>query len=94
MYKRQTAIEDNDSKKLAIGISIARNILENEPQLSTAEQLKKFVENEYAEGIGQFSKELEFNFNPDYNSRKIVGDDYNNVKERFYGNNDVRGRCV
>ncbi|MBK7799804.1 MAG: S8 family peptidase [Saprospiraceae bacterium] len=85
------SIEDNDSKKLAIGISIARNILENEPQLSTAEQLKKFIENEYAEGIGQFSKELEFNFNPDYNSRKIVGDDYNNVKERFYGNNDVRG---
>ncbi|MBK7303683.1 MAG: hypothetical protein IPI90_10645 [Saprospiraceae bacterium] len=50
------SIEDNDSKKLAIGISIARNILENEPQLSTAEQLKKFVENEYAEELDNFPK--------------------------------------
>jgi len=85
------SIEDNDSKKLAIGLSIARNILEDQPQLKTSEDLKKFVENEYAEGIGQFSKELEFNFNPEFDSRKIVGDDYKNVDERFYGNNDVRG---
>lgn len=34
---------------------------------------------------------VEFNYNPDFNSRVIVGDDNNNLHERFYGNNDVIG---
>ncbi len=30
-------------------------------------------------------------YNPDFDPRDIVGDDYNNVNERYYGNNDVEG---
>ncbi|MBT8219217.1 MAG: S8 family serine peptidase, partial [Bacteroidia bacterium] len=30
-------------------------------------------------------------YNPDYDSRKIVGDNYNDSRERYYGNNNVEG---
>ncbi|RZK06356.1 MAG: peptidase S8, partial [Flavobacterium sp.] len=35
---------------------------------------------------------LRYNLNPQYDQRKeLVGDDYSNSNERFYGNNDVTG---
>lgn len=34
---------------------------------------------------------VEYGYNPDFDSRKIVGDNINNLKERGYGNNDVKG---
>jgi subtilisin family serine protease len=41
--------------------------------------------------IDYYSKRLDFYYNTKYDSRVIVGDDYSNSKERFYGNNDVIG---
>ncbi|GAA4828375.1 S8 family peptidase [Algivirga pacifica] len=35
--------------------------------------------------------QLEFNYNTELNTREIVGDDYNDFSQRFYGNNDVYG---
>lgn len=35
--------------------------------------------------------QLNYHYNPDFNSRKIVGDDYSDPTESGYGNNDVRG---
>jgi subtilisin family serine protease len=34
---------------------------------------------------------VEYNYNPDFDSRRMVGDDSNNLHERYYGNNDVMG---
>ena len=34
---------------------------------------------------------IEYHYNPDFNPRPIVGDDYSDKTERFYGNNDVTG---
>jgi subtilisin family serine protease len=34
---------------------------------------------------------VEYGFNPDFDPRPIVGDDYADPTERFYGNRDVRG---
>ena len=38
-----------------------------------------------------FSEELDYNLNPAFNPRYIVGDDSLNVREHFYGNADVMG---
>ena len=35
--------------------------------------------------------QIEYNYNPDFDPRSIVGDDYSDKTERIYGNNDVRG---
>jgi len=34
---------------------------------------------------------LEYNLNPDFNPRPVVGDDYDDKQERIYGNNNVIG---
>ncbi len=35
--------------------------------------------------------QVEYHYNPDFNPRPLVGDDYSDKTERFYGNNDVVG---
>ncbi len=35
--------------------------------------------------------QLRYNLNPDYNPRHLVGDDPNDLRNRFYGNNDYKG---
>jgi subtilisin family serine protease len=36
-------------------------------------------------------RKVEYNYNPDFNPRSIVGDNYSDKGERYYGNADVRG---
>ncbi|MET3114836.1 cell wall-associated protease [Pedobacter sp. CG_S7] len=47
---------------------------------------------EIKDAYKQYDVMLRYNLNPAYDQRKeLVGDDYDNSKERFYGNNDVKG---
>lgn len=47
---------------------------------------------EMRKGYKDYKAMLQYNLNPNYDVRKeLVGDDYANSKERFYGNNDVKG---
>ncbi|WP_071781083.1 S8 family peptidase [Adhaeribacter aquaticus] len=51
----------------------------------------KLTKEAFAEGEDYFLEKLKYNLNPNYDSREIVGDDPNNIKEKGYGNNDVVG---
>lgn len=51
----------------------------------------KFSKETFAEGEDYFINKLKYNLNPDYNPRNIVGDDYDNLNEKNYGNSDVTG---
>lgn len=42
-------------------------------------------------GLEVLSNQLEYGFNPDFDSRHLVNDTYENWTERYYGNNDVEG---
>ncbi len=39
----------------------------------------------------QLERQVEYNYNPDFNPRPIVGDDYADKTERRYGNSDAEG---
>lgn len=52
---------------------------------------KTFYETQIIAGYKQAYDMVYYNLNIDYNPRDIVGDDPNNSKERFYGNNDIKG---
>jgi subtilisin family serine protease len=43
------------------------------------------------DAIDQYNAQLNYHLNLDYDSRDIVGDNYPNSGEHFYGNNDVAG---
>lgn len=52
---------------------------------------KTFYDSQIAEGYKYYYNQVNYNYNVDYDPRSIVGDDPNNSKERFYGNNDTKG---
>ncbi len=41
--------------------------------------------------VDHYGPIVRYGYNPDYDSRVIIGDHYSDLSERFYGNNDVKG---
>jgi cell wall-associated protease len=46
---------------------------------------------ELKEAVAYFEVQALYGYNTEFDSRAIVGDNYDNVNERHYGNNDVKG---
>jgi len=44
-----------------------------------------------ADWYDQLNSRLEYHLNTDYDPRNIVGDNYENTDEKYYGNNDIKG---
>lgn len=71
---------ENQSKAL----KIIKSALKDEPDFSEFEkELKKAVD--------YYDTQIKYHLNLEFDPRDIVGDNYNNNSERFYGNNDVMG---
>lgn len=51
----------------------------------------KDVMDELNEGVESVESDAKYHFNPDFDSRTIVGDHYDDASERYYGNTDVKG---
>jgi subtilisin family serine protease len=63
-------------------------------------QAQKIVQYAFENGINEkelteaeeyFDRSLNYGYNPDFDGRKVVGDDPGNLAEKGYGNNDVTG---
>lgn len=67
------------------------------PYLAQAKQLANvLIENDITEAdvqeaVDQFQSLNDYGMNPEFDPRDIVGDDYEDLTNRFYGNNDVKG---
>jgi subtilisin family serine protease len=59
-------------------------------QLEQGISFKDF-EKQFLEEYEYFDGRLNYNYNPDFNPRNVIGDNYQDLYERGYGNNDVRG---
>ncbi len=49
------------------------------------------VEDQRKEANDYFASQLNYNLNPDYNPRSVVGDNPEDLTSKIYGNNDYRG---
>lgn len=85
------AVEENDSKQLSMGIAIAKQILDQNLPINNIADLKTLILEDFKEGKEHFNNELNYAFNPDYDPRPIIGDNYNDPLEKYYGNNDSKG---
>lgn len=74
-----------------------QTIGESDPELARSRNLYSFL---IANGItlkdlkayyDQLYSQVNYGFNPEFDPRPIVGDDYADLAERHYGNNDVTG---
>jgi len=70
---------------------------DDSPMMVQAKQVFNFMmendlnEKDITEAKEQYQTLAEYGMNPDFDPRGIVGDDYNDLTNRFYGNNDVNG---
>lgn len=67
------------------------------PELKQAKEILGYYsrldisESDIEEAVNHYSNEVKYSFNADFDPRYIVGDDYNDLTYRYYGNNDVKG---
>ncbi|WP_245586441.1 S8 family peptidase [Olivibacter sitiensis] len=59
-------------------------------EMSNGDAFSKVYE-DIQEGLEHYRNQLKYHLNYEYDSRPIVGDDYENSNEKNYGNNDVIG---
>jgi subtilisin family serine protease len=50
-----------------------------------------FSKDQFQEYEDYYTNALEYGYNPDFDPRYIVGDNYEDLSEKYYGNNDVNG---
>ena len=51
----------------------------------------ELIQKELSETLNYYRVIVEYGYNTDFDSRRLVGDDYGNPRERYYGNNNVKG---
>ena len=65
------------------------------PQLGGFEgnldELEGLIVKDMEEALEHEQHKIDYGYNVNYNPRPIVNDNYGDLKERFYGNNDVKG---
>lgn len=62
-----------------------------EYQDKTMQEFGDYMTEELKGGVDYFENQIKYHYNLDFNPREIIGDDYDNKKEKHYGNNDVEG---
>ena len=74
---------------------IAANILNAMSQelgyIPNVDEMTEMLMGEISGAKQYYGNKWKYNYNPDFDSRKIVGDNYNDLSNRFYGNNLVEG---
>ena len=74
--------------------SILKFVYENEGPEANVEkfsaELKDVIESN-REVCDNYKNAIEYGYNPEFDPRSIVGDNYANTEERFYGSPDVKG---
>lgn len=73
---------ETDDEKLKGGIELIGRLLQNY-DAKTIEGFEGYLDS--------YKERVEYGYNIEFDPRGIVGDDYEDSKERYYGNNDVEG---
>ena len=86
-----TVLEESDNPDVVTASKIVRNVQEQGIPIESIDWLIEVAEEQFATQKKANEDIINFGYNPDYNSRLIVGDNYSDFTNRFYGNNDVGG---
>lgn len=85
------AVDLGDDEKLMMGKQMLQGMLMNGREIESFDQLKETVNKGYQRGLDYYEGQFKYGYNPDFNPRPIVGDDYSNSYEKGYGNNIYDG---
>ena len=89
-FNQIDSLEVSSDTLLQQGISLVKRV-RNMPDIKSIDDVRKLIEKSYKRPIEYFANQILYHYNKDYDSRKIVGDNYLDSSERYYGNADVKG---
>ena len=78
-------------RELIIGANILESVKEQLGKIPKMSELKRDISSEFISARAHYTANFGYHYNPDFDSRNIVGDNYTDPYERYYGNNDVEG---
>ena len=80
----------NDPELSAI-VNIVERFKQSGEELTNVSQLNSDIDREMTSSKQRYVDQIEYAYNPDFNPRTIIGDNYEDSSEKHYGNNDVEG---
>jgi subtilisin family serine protease len=84
-------LEQSENENAKIAAQIIQNIEEQGVKVESIEWLEEVAKEQFTAQLKDARKDLDYAYNPDFDSRQIVRDNYTDFTNRSYGNNDVRG---
>ncbi len=84
-------VDTSKSMYVNVGTKILSQILAEQPYVKSFDQIRNSIKQEYSAPRSELEAKFLYQLNPDFDSRKIIGDHYEDITERYYGNNDVKG---
>ncbi len=83
------AIEPSEGDEgLMMALSIAKRAVGD---IGSLEDLKGKIADQLQGGIDYYTSQAKHYYNTDFDPRSVVGDNYNNIMEKHYGNNNIKG---
>lgn len=84
-------LEQSTDENVKIAASIIRNVEDQGVEVESIDWLIEIAGEQFKAQMEPNHKVLDYTYNPDFDSRSIVGDQYEDFDNRYYGNNDVSG---
>jgi len=85
------ALDPGENSSTAMGKSIAIQVLASGVEVESFQEFRDLVMERFPETLKYFKNRAEVGYNPDFDPRYLVGDNYEDSREQFYGNNNVQG---
>lgn len=86
-----STIQTGGDMQMELGKRAIGQILKEVDHPLTINDIRQLIQSELQNGIDHYQNQVDYAYNPDFDSRQIVKDNYEDVNERVYGNNDVEG---
>ena len=84
-------IDPGENRDLDIGKQILQSLLEQNVSIGSIDELLEEVAMDFGMRTKPNRDKLDYGYNPDFNSRELIDDNYEDAYEIGYGNNDVQG---
>lgn len=84
-------LEQSSDENVLTAAKIIRNVEEQGIKVESVDWLIEIAKEQFMSQTKADEDNIKYSYNPEYDSRKIVGDNYNDFSVRNYGNNDVAG---
>ena len=91
-FETVNGIDDTNDQDLAMAKVLTLQYLSGNSNITNLDEIRAALNDDIAADKKRYQDQIDYAFNPDFDPRKtIVMDNYDDPREKYYGNNDVIG---